>query len=257
MNGTRAFSTKHNVLLSVGRVQTPVLALIYERQLEIERFTAATYYEVHAEFEQGGARYRGVWAGGRIEKREDAERIAAKTSGRTGRITSYEVKETKEFPHRLYDLTLLQREANAKFGFSAKKTLDLAQSLYEKHKVITYPRTNSNYVNEQNIPEMHRALDALRGTEYDPLAAGSSKRIVHKGNPLVCNPAKVEDHHAILPTHKKAGALSPDERKVYDLIVRRFLSHFYPAARYRQHAVLTEIEGETFKTNVKELVSPG
>lgn len=257
MNGTRAFTTKHNVLLSVGRVQTPVLALVYERQLQIEKFGATKYYEVHAEFEQGTARYKGVWQGERITSKEDAERIAAKTSGRPGRIASHEVKETKEFPYRLFDLTLLQREANAKYGFSAKKTLDLAQALYEKHKVITYPRTNSNYVNEQNIPEMHRALDALRGTDYERLVLGAEKRFVHKGNVHVCNPAKVEDHHAILPTHKKAGALSSDERKVYDLIVRRFLSHFYPAAEYKRHTVLTEVEGETFKTNVKQLLSPG
>lgn len=257
MNGTRAFTTKHNVLLSVGRVQTPVLALVYDRQMQIEKFGATKYYEVHAEFEQEQTRYKGVWQGERIINREAADRIAAKTSGKPGRIASYEVKETKEYPNKLFDLTLLQRETNAKYGFSAKKTLDLAQALYEKHKVISYPRTNSNYVNEQNIPEMHRALDALRGTEYEALAAGGTKRFVHKGNSYVCNPAKVEDHHAILPTHKKAGSLSPDEKKVYDLIVRRFLSHFYPAAEYKQHTVLTEVEGETFKTNVKQLLSLG
>lgn len=257
MNGSRAFTTKHNVLLSVGRVQTPVLALIYDRQLQIEAFSSAKYYEVHALFAQDDVRYRGVWQGERIANREAADKLVAKTSGKPGRIASYEIKETKEFPYKLFDLTLLQRETNAKYGFSAKKTLDLAQSLYEKHKVISYPRTNSNYVNEQNIPEMHRALDALRGSSYDALVQGAEKRFVHKNNSNVCNPAKVEDHHAILPTHKKPGALSPDEQKVYDLIVRRFLSHFYPAAEYKQHTVLTEVEGETFKTSVKELLRLG
>ena len=257
MNGTRAFTTKYNVLLSVGRVQTPVLALVYDRQLQIEAFGATKYYEVHAIFEQDGVKYKGIWQGERILARDAAERIAAKTSGRPGRIAGYEVKDTKEYPYRLFDLTLLQRETNAKYGFSAKKTLDVAQALYEKHKVISYPRTNSNYVNEQNIPEMHRALDALRGSAYDALVAGASKRFVHKGNANVCNPAKVEDHHAILPTHKRPGSLSPDEQKVYDLIVRRFLSHFYPAAEYKQHSVLTEVEGETFKTSVKQLLDLG
>lgn len=257
MNGSRAFTTKHHVLLSVGRVQTPVLALIYDRQIQIESFTSLKYYEVHAVFAQQDARYKGIWQGDKIEKREAAEAIAAKTRGRPGRIASYDVKEVKEYPHKLFDLTLLQRETNAKYGFSAKKTLDLAQALYEKHKLITYPRTNSNYVNEQNIPEMHRALDALKGSSYDALVANANKRYVSINNTNVCNPDKVEDHHAILPTNKRPGSLSGDEEKVYDLIVRRFLSHFYPAASYKLHTVLTEVERETFKTNVKELLQLG
>ncbi|WP_020431209.1 type IA DNA topoisomerase, partial [Paenibacillus riograndensis] len=167
------------------------------------------------------------------------------------------VKETKEYPNKLYDLTLLQREANGKYAFSAKKTLDLAQALYEKHKVISYPRTNSNYVTEQNIPEMHKTLSALQGTTYDEWVKGANRNLVHKGNKFVCNPSKVEDHHAILPTNRKASGLSTDEAKLYDLIVRRFLSQFYPAAEYKVHTVITEVEGENFKTTVKELLSLG
>ena len=258
MNGSRAFTTKHRELLSVGRVQTPVLALIYERQKQIEAFVSQKFYEVRGVFEQGATTYRGLWQGDRIVRPKKAEELAAKVKGKPGAIESYEIKETKEYPFRLYDLTLLQREANGKYGFSAKKTLDLAQALYEKHKVITYPRTNSNYVGDQNIPEMHRALDMLRGTpEYAAPAGGAEKRFVHKNNRAVCNPAKVEDHHAILPTLKKAGALTPDERKVYDLIVRRFLSHFYPAAEYKVHTIVTLVEGERFKTTIKQRLSPG
>jgi DNA topoisomerase-3 len=257
MNGSRAFTTKHNVLLSVGRVQTPVLALIYDRQIQIEDFSSLTYYEVNGYFTQSGAAYKGLWQGDRINDRKLADAIVAKTTGQPGRIASYEVKETKENPYKLFDLTLLQREANAKCGFSAKKTLDLAQSLYEKHKVITYPRTNSNYVTEQNIPEMHRVLDALKGSSYDSLVQGASKDFIHKKNQNVCNPSKVEDHHAILPTHKKPGSLTPDEHKIYDLIVRRFLSHFYPAAEYKVHTVFTEVAQETFKTTIKELLQLG
>ncbi|WP_027094431.1 type IA DNA topoisomerase [Cohnella thermotolerans] len=258
MNGSRAFTTKHNELLSVGRVQTPVLALIYDRQKQIESFESQKYYEVGAVLEQGTTAYRGLWQGDRMTDEAKAQAIAAKVKGKTGRIESYEVKDTKEYPFKLYDLTLLQREANGKYGFSAKKTLDVAQALYEKHKVISYPRTNSNYVNEQNIPEMHRILDSLRGApEYEGIVRGAEKRFVHKNNKAVCNPAKVEDHHAIMPTMKKAGALSPDERKIYDLIVRRFLSHFYPAAEYKVHTVLTEVEEERFKTTIKQLLSLG
>jgi len=257
MNGSRAFTIRHRELLSVGRVQTPVLALIYDRQKEIEAFKSQKFYEVAATFAQGETTYRGVWLGDRLTDPERAGRIADAVRGKTGAVAEYEVKETKEYPYKLYDLTLLQREANGKFGFSAKKTLDLAQALYEKHKVISYPRTNSNYVGEANIPEMHRVLDALRGTDYDALVQGANKRLVHAGNRGVCNPARVEDHHAILPTPKKAAGLSPEERKLYDLIVRRFLAHFYPPAAYKVHAVMTEVEGERFKTTVKEQLSPG
>lgn len=257
MNGSRAFTTKHQVLLSVGRVQTPVLALLYDRQKEIEAFSSNKFYEVEAYFQQEDTQYRGVWQGDRLTDPEKAASLVHKVKGKPGMIQSYEVKDTKEYPFKLYDLTLLQREANAKFGFSAKKTLDVAQALYEKHKVISYPRTTSNYVTEQNIPEMHKALQQLRGTDYRPFVEQAEPRLVHKNNKAVCNPAKVEDHHAILPTHRTAKGLAPDEAKIYDLIVRRFLSHFYPAAEYKVHTVLTEVEHERFKTTVKQLLSPG
>ncbi len=259
MNGSRAFTTKHNELLSVGRVQTPVLALIYDRQKQIESFDSLKFYEITGMFEQdGGIAYKGNWQGDRLTDPEKAKAIADKVRGKTGAIASYEVKDAKEYPFKLYDLTLLQREANGKFGFSAKKTLDVAQALYEKHKIISYPRTNSNYVNTENIPEMHKILDAMRNSpEYGEYVNGANKRFVHANNKNVCNPAKVEDHHAIMPTMRKPQGLSPDERKLYDLVVKRFLSHFYPAAEYKVHTVLTEVEKETFKTTVKQLLSLG
>ncbi|WP_337101380.1 type IA DNA topoisomerase [Paenibacillus sp. YIM B09110] len=257
MNGSRAFTTKHNVLLSVGRVQTPVLALIYDRQKLIEAFSSLKFFELEGHFSQGEMTYRGMWQGERMTDKEKADALAAKVKGKPGRIASYEVKDTKEYPNKLYDLTLLQREANGKYGFSAKKTLDVAQALYEKHKVISYPRTNSNYVTEQNIPEMHKTLNALQGTAYDEFVKGANRGLVHKGNKFICNPSRVEDHHAILPTYRKANGLNPDEQKLYDLIVRRFLSQFYPAAEYKVHTVMTEVEGENFKTTVKELLSLG
>ena len=257
MNGSRAFTTKHNVLISVGRVQTPVLALIYDRQKQIEAFSSLKYFEVEGHFTQNEISYKGIWQGERMTDPAKAEQLARKVKGKPARIASYDVKDTKEYPFKLYDLTLLQREANSRYGFSAKKTLDLAQALYEKHKVISYPRTNSNYVTEQNIPEMHKTLNALQGTSYDEWVKGANRSLVHKGNRFVCNPAKVEDHHAILPTNRKATGLSSDEQKLYDLIVRRFLSQFYPAAEYKIHSVMTEVEKERFKTTVKELRSIG
>lgn len=258
MNASRAFTIRHRTLLSAGRVQTPVLALLYERHKEIEAFRPEVYYTVHGRFLSGNTAYRGIRTGERLTSREAAEAIAAKAAGRTGRIAEYDVSEQKEYPYRLYDLTLLQREANAKYGFSAKKTLDLAQSLYERHQVITYPRTSSRYVTEENIPYMHKALAMLRELEpYTRVAAGADMRLVHRGNKAVCNPAKVEDHHAILPTPKKPGSLTPDERKLYDMIVRRFLSHYYPPAVYRVHEIVTEAADETFKTTVKEQLDAG
>jgi DNA topoisomerase-3 len=257
MNGSRAFTTKHNVLLSVGRVQTPVLALIYDRQKLIEDFSSLTFYDVNGLFTQNDTLYKGIWQGDRISDRERADAIVSKTNDQKGRIDSYDVKDTKEYPYKLFDLTLLQREANSKCSFSAKKTLDLAQALYEKHKIISYPRTNSNYVTEQNIPEMHRTLQSLKGSSYDHLVQGARKDLVHINNRSICNPTKVEDHHAILPTLKKPGSLSGDEQKIYDLIVRRFLSHFYPAAEYKVHTVMTEVSQELFKTTIKELQKLG
>ncbi|WP_442604113.1 DNA topoisomerase 3 [Paenibacillus sp. KN14-4R] len=257
MNGTRAFTTKHNVLLSVGRVQTPVLALLYERQKLIESFDSLTFYDLEATFKQNETEYKGMWQGDRLTDPERADKLLQKVKGKDGIVQSYEVKETKEYPFKLYDLTLLQREANARYGFSAKKTLDLAQALYEKHKVISYPRTNSNYVTEANIPQMHSALNALRGTAYDQWAQGANKSLVHVNNKSICNPTKVEDHHAILPTGKRSTTLSTDENKLFDLVIRRFLSQYYPAAMYKAHTVMTVVEGEEFKTNIKQLLSKG
>ncbi|WP_127536728.1 type IA DNA topoisomerase [Paenibacillus illinoisensis] len=257
MNASRAFTTRHNALLSVGRVQTPVLALIYDREMEIEAFQSQTFYEVAAWFRQEGVEYRGLRQGDKLTDAEAAEAIASSVKGKTGHITKYEAKQTKEYPYRLYDLTLLQREANAKYGYGAKKTLDIAQALYEKHKVISYPRTNSNYVTEQNIEGMHKTLNLLKNGPYSELAIGAKPELVYKNNKGVCNPSKVEDHHAILPTLKRPGTLSKDEQNIYDLIVRRFLSHFYPPAEYKQHTVLTEVEQHQFKTSVKELLSLG
>lgn len=257
MNASRAFTTRHNTLLSVGRVQTPVLALIYDREKEIEAFDSKTYYEVSALFRQEDTEYQGIWQGERFTSADKAQAVADEVKGKTGRIAKYDVKNSKEYPYKLYDLTLLQREANAKFGYPAKKTLDIAQALYEKHKVISYPRTNSNYVTEQNIDGMQKTLQLLKNSPYAELAEQANPSLVHKGNRSVCNPQRVEDHHAILPTLKRPGTLSKDEGQIYDLIVRRFLSHFYPPAEYKLHTVFTEVEGHSFKTNVKELLSLG
>ena len=258
MNASRAFTTRHKTLLSVGRVQTPVLALIYDRQQEIEQFVPDNYFDLTAHFQQDHVVYKGVRVGERIRDEAEAERLLQLLTDKPGHITDYQVKEGKEYAYKLYDLTLLQREANGRYSFSAKKTLDIAQSLYEKHKVITYPRTNSNYVTEQNIASMHDALRMLKSVDaYRAWADKAEPNRVHKGNKAICQPTKVEDHHAILPTKKRPGNLSPDESKIYDMIVRRMLSHFYPPALFTLYTVLTEVETETFKTSIKQWTDRG
>ncbi len=258
MNASRAFTIRHKALLSVGRVQTPVLALLYDRHKEITAFKSDMYYVVKALFDQNGFQYSGIWQGDRITDKAKAEALAAKTQGKLGIIKDYQTAESKEYPFRLHDLTLLQREANGRYGYSAKKTLDIAQALYEKHKAITYPRTNSNYVTEENLPVMQKVLTMLQGSDsYRELANGADRGRVHKGNKAVCNPSKVEDHHAIMPTPKRPSGLSPEEQNIYDMIVRRFLSQYYPPAVYKNHTVLTEVESEIFRTKAKELLELG
>ena len=258
MNASRAFTIRHKALLSVGRVQTPVLALLYDRHKEITAFQSDMYYVVKALFDQNGFQYSGIWQGDRITDKAKAEALASKTQGKPGIIKDYQTAESKEYPFRLHDLTLLQREANGRYGYSAKKTLDIAQALYEKHKAITYPRTNSNYVTEENLPVMQKVLTMLQGADaYRDLANGADRSRVHKGNKAVCNPAKVEDHHAIMPTPKRPSGLSTEEQNIYDMIVRRFLSQYYPPAVYKNHTVLTEVESEIFRTKAKELLDLG
>lgn len=257
INGTRAFTTKHDELLSVGRVQTPVLAMLANRQKEIENFKTETYFEVKAQFTQNSTAYIGTWQGNRITNKEFADKIVDKVTGKTGEIVSYDVKLKKEFAPKLYDLTLLQREASQRYGFSAKKTLDLAQSLYEVHKAITYPRTNSNYVDETVIPQMHKVYKALANTRFADLMDGGQANLVHRNNKNICRPDKIEDHHAILPTEKIPASLARDEERLYNLIVKRFASQFFPPAQFNVHTLITKITEESFKSIIKETLELG
>ena len=257
LNGTRVFTCKHHDKFTVGRVQTPTLAILADRQHEIDHFVEEDFYEVEVLFKQVGQDFKGIWQGPRMKERSLAETIVQKVSGQMGAITSYEKKEEKNNPPKLYDLTLLQKEANAKFGFTADKTLKIAQKLYESKK-ISYPRTNSNYVDHTNIPFMHQVFELLKKTTYAPLAAKGDKKYVHVNNKHICRPEKIEDHHAILPTENMPRAfVSKDEEKLYDLIVKRFLAHFFPPAVYRIHMILVNVKEEPFKTTVKELLQSG
>lgn len=247
MNATRAYTLRYDALLSIGRVQTPTLALIVNKQKEIDAFVAEDYFEVQADF--GG--YTGMWIDQeehtRIEKEETAKAIVQKVSGKQAVITKVEKEEKKTPPPLLYDLTELQRDCNKKFGFSAKKTLDVAQSLYEKRKMITYPRTDSRYLSDDMKGKVHNTLRRLNELEeYQPYTQPLSGNISFTKR--IIDNSKVTDHHAIIPTDGKlrVDSLMEEEKKVFSLVAARFLAVFYPYYRYETTKVYAMAEQEQF-----------
>ena len=247
MNATRAYTLRYDALLSIGRVQTPTLALFVYKQKEIDAFVAEDYFEVQADF--GG--YTGMWIDQeehtRIEKEETAKAIVQKVSGKQAVITKVEKEEKKTPPPLLYDLTELQRDCNKKFGFSAKKTLDIAQSLYEKRKMITYPRTDSRYLSDDMKGKVHNTLRRLNEVvEYQPYTQPLSGNISFTKR--IIDNSKVTDHHAIIPTDGKlrVDSLMEEEKKVFSLVAARFLAVFYPYYRYETTKVYAMAEQEQF-----------
>ena len=235
--------------------------MIYDRQLSIENFQVEDYWIVEATFQQDQTTYKGKLDVS-FKDFSEAEKRASHTEGKEGMIKGYERKIEKQNPPKLYDLTLLQKEANSRFGFSAATTLKLLQSLYEVHKATTYPRTSSNYVTPAEIPVMKQVFQLLKKhPTYGPIAIQGDKQVVHEKNKLICNAAKVEDHHCILPTDKIPNKLTNDEAKLYDLIVKRFLSHFFGPAEYKNHQILTVVQvpwgQEEFKSSIRELKNEG
>ena len=259
MNASRAFTLKYDALLSVGRVQTPTLALLVKRHHEIASFLPKDYWTVTADF--GG--YTGLWLNEetkekRVYDAERAEQIAAKVRGRRAVVESAQREEKREWPPNLYDLTSLQRDANRLLGFTANKTLSVAQKLYEEHKLLTYPRTDSRFLPRDMQGKTLGAIRALPEA-YAPHAAP----LLAKGSlPLlrrVFDDAKVSDHHAIIPTGKKADLdkLPPDDRALFDLVARRLLAAFYPDHVYDAVRVLTRSEGEAFESLGREVTQLG
>ncbi len=244
MNGSRAFTLRYGALLSVGRVQTPTLQMLVRRRLEIETFDAKPYWLVQADFGD----YTGLWfdaAVGEDAKRIDedakAQAIAERIKGREARVERATREEKRELPPQLFDLTSLQREANQQLGFTAQRTLTTAQSLYEKHKLITYPRTDSRYLPRDMVAKTRQALSAL-GEAYGPWTGPLLEGKLPMST-RVFDDAKVSDHHAILPTPKRANldALPPDERKLYELIARRTVAAFLQPYRYDAVRIITAV----------------
>ena len=277
INGTRAmtaFNSKSGgfYLTPVGRVQTPTLAVVVEREKEIRVFEPKDYWEVHATFRAAAGEYTGRWLDESFKKDSDdahkraeriweqakADSIQAKCDGQAGEV-SEQSKPTKQAAPALFDLTTLQREANSRFGFSARNTLGIAQALYERHKVLTYPRTDSRCLPEDYSGTVKQTLESLGQARYGSLASDVLKNDwVHGGNKKVFNNAKISDHFAIIPTLKPAPAtLKEQEQKIYDLVAKRFIAVFYPSAEFLVTTRITRVEGEPFKTEGKVLVKPG
>jgi DNA topoisomerase III len=276
INGTRAMTAFNSKtggfhLTTVGRVQTPTLAILVEREEKIKKFVPRDYWEIHGTFGAQAGEYAGRWFDEKFSKKDgdadlkaervwdlkQAEALREKCLGKPGIVTE-ESKPTTQLSPLLYDLTSLQREANARFGFSAKNTLGLAQALYEKHKVLTYPRTDSRALPEDYIGTVKKTLEVLEGvTGYSTFADTILKQDWVKPNKRIFNNAKVSDHFAIIPTALAPKNLSEPEQKLYDMVTKRFLSVFYPAAEFLVTTRITRVEGEPFKTEGKVMVNPG
>lgn len=282
MNGTRAVTLRTSPakgqVSTVGRVQTPTLSLIVQRELDIRNFVPKEYFRLAAEFGLAAGTYEGLYQrpdykkpgkgetpenpddrADRIWSREEAERVLAECRACAAGTVSEEKKRTTEICGRLYDLTTLQREANKRFGFPATKTLQIAQALYEKYKATTYPRTDSRALPEDYVPTCVATLRALDSTRFRAFAARAVENGWVRPNRRIFNNAEVSDHFAIIPTDQPpAGTLPPDEAKIYEMIVRRFIAVFYPPAEFDVTTRTTELAGaHKFKTEGKVLVSPG
>ena len=274
INGTRAmtaFNSKEGGFYKtpVGRVQTPTLAIMVERESRIRAFVSRDYWEVEGEFQCVAGTYRGRWFDEKFKKAEDeharaerlwdkarADGLRKKCLGQHGTAVDESKPKTEACP-MLYDLTSLQREANGRFGFSAKNTLGIAQALYEKHKALTYPRTDSRHLPEDYVGTVKETLASMAGTPYASFAGAIIKNGWVHPNKRIFNNAKVSDHFAIIPTGAAPKSLSEPEQKIYDLVTKRFLAIFYPAAEYNITTRITRIEQEAFKTEGKVLVTPG
>jgi DNA topoisomerase-3 len=262
MNATRAATTRRGWgagVVSLGRVQTPTLAMMVKREREIQAFVPEPYWLVHATFDP---RYQGLWFEddeNRLKDGKRADEIVEKVKGKAGRVESVERKEQSERAPLLYDLTSLQRDANRRYGFSARRTLSAAQSLYEGKKAITYPRTNSRFLSGDLVAQLKPTARTLAPIQEYAKAAEFVLGLEQLPLGRVVNDARVDDHHAIIPTDvaHDLSDFSPDERRIFDLVAKRFLAVFHPPARYARTTIVTEVEGERFRTRGKVTLEAG
>jgi DNA topoisomerase III len=276
INGTRAMTAFNSKtggfhLTTVGRVQTPTLAILVEREEKIKKFVSRDYWELHATFGAKAGDYPGRWFDDKFKKvadgdpefkaerlwdRKKAEAIRVNCEGKIG-VATEEAKPSSQLSPLLYDLTSLQREANGRFGFSAKTTLSIAQALYEKHKVLTYPRTDARALPEDYLDTVKSTLGMLSEGAYKKFAKEVLAKKWVKPNKRIFDNTKISDHFAIIPTLLAPKHLSEIEAKLYDLVVKRFLAVFFPAAEFLVTTRITTVENETFKTEGKVMVDAG
>ena len=284
LNGTRAltaFNSRHGGfnVTTAGRVQTPTLVILSEREKEIRNFSPTSYWEVLADFETDNGSYNGKWfrenfkkdenneklKADRIWTEEEAQNILERCKGQTGVIEENK-KPAKQAPPQLFDLTTLQREASSKFGFSARNTLAIAQSLYERHKLLTYPRTDSKCLPEDYVDTIKSHINdfanSIANTSLHQQIIDSSSKVIEnnwiKPNKRIFNDSKISDHFAIVPTGKiPTAGLKEQEQKIYDLVTRRLIAIFYPSAEFETTRRITRIKNDSFLTTGKILVKPG
>lgn len=248
LNVTRALTCKYNAQLSAGRVQTPTLSMIVDRENEIKKFIPKDYWSIKANFNGFSVQWQDKSTGQtRIFNKEKCEALISKITGQTGEIIEVRKDAKKELPPLAYDLTELQRDANRKYGYSAKQTLNIMQRLYESHKLVTYPRTDSRYITSDIVPTLLERLKSISVGPYTKHVQSIIKNKITVTKRLVDN-SKVSDHHAIIPTEQyvNLSALNSEERNVYDLIVKRFISVLSPAFEYEQTTIKVDVKGESF-----------
>jgi len=257
LNVTRALTCKFNAQLAAGRVQTPTLSALVKREREIREFKPVDYWTVEADF----GLFRAQWSKGgenRFYEQEQAEAICAKVRGQSGRITELKRREKTE-PHPLaYDLTELQRDANKRYGFSAKQTSTLLQNLYEQHKLVTYPRTDSRHLSSDLVSTLKERLAAIAVGPYAQLARPLMAKSLQPGKRVI-DDSKVTDHHAIIPSGEKLNLqkLTADESRLFDLIARRYIALFYPPCVYQEVAVIALVAGEEFRAKGRAVKEAG
>ena len=257
MNASRAYTLRYQVLLSIGRVQTPTLSMLVKRRREIDSFRPEAYFTVQADFGD----YTGFWqdADGerKIPEKQQAEAVAARVRGKEGEVCQVSRERKAERPPLLYDLTSLQRDANALYGYTAKKTLELAQKLYETHKLLTYPRTDSRYLSHDMLGRVETTLRGYAG----PLEAAGRAALSCGVRPLsrVFDDAKLTDHHAIIPTGKSPArlTLTAEERNVYEMAARRLAAVFCPDYQYEAVRILTKVGEDAFVSTGRTVLEEG
>ena len=259
INATRALTCKYNAQLSCGRVQTPTLAMIAKREEEIQNFKGKDYYGIEASTKN----FKLIWQDGKTKdmktfNKKKSDKILKSIKGKDAEVIDVNKVNKKSFPPRLYDLTELQRDANKIFGYSAKETLSIMQKLYEKHKVLTYPRTDSRYISEDIVDTLGDRVRACSIGYYKKITSKILKKPI-KGNKSFVDNKKVSDHHAIIPTEEMVvlSELNNKEKKIYDLVVKRFLSVLYPPFEYEQTTIKAKIGNEIFIAKGKKVVFEG